>query len=423
MKLVLAAFFAVIIFYFFSKRKVEGVILLLITALIKFEVSFGSKVIQVYQIIGLLLIVFIFVRSTARKTFLIYNKQIFKYVLLFLIGISFSALVMRTEASFFGRLQMSFDYSILFFLTLFCIKDIDDHNKLIKGLHLGVFSVALIGIIGFVIGNPFFGLEEGGGLVFSGDYFENLEDLNRYGRTVSADRVSFSTSDPNSLGILMVFGAILSFFNLGNKPSFYYKLFNLTSIILFLYVVILSTSRTSFICFIILLIFKILKDKSNIFLFIFVVFITFQIAMELGYLEKFLLRFENSDEMSSGNGRIERWIYHFNHLNLEYILFGNSHTGFQGSFSKLSHTNYLALIYRGGILTFISFIVLLYKLIFSRNYNKYGPYAEIGIVVLIAGISQEIINSYGPNFIIWSIIASLAFVSKIKQSFVSRIQQ
>lgn len=391
----------------------------MITALIKFEVSLGSKVLQVYQIIGLLLIGFIFFTSTARKTFKIYDKQIFNFVLMFMVGISFSALVMRTEASLFGRLQMSFDYSILFFLTLFCVKTIDDSKKLIKGLHLGIFLVALIGLIGFISGNPFFGLEESNGLVLTDDYFENLEALNYYGRIVSADRVSFSTSDPNSLGILMVFGAIFSFFIIENKPSTYYKYFNIVSIFMFLYVVILSTSRTALICFFIIYLFKVLSGKrnffGNIFMPIFVVFITFQIAAELGYLEKFLLRFANSEEMSSGNGRVERWIYHFNQLNLEYLLFGNSHTGFQGS-SKLSHMNYLALIYRGGILTFISFIFLLSKLIFSIKYYKHGPFTEIGLVILIAGISQEIVNSYGPNFIIWGMIASLAFISKFNDN-------
>ena len=133
------------------------------------------------------------------------------------------------------------------------------------------------------------------------------------------------------------------------------------------------------------------------------------IMQEFGYLDNFYLRIADKEQALTGNGRTERWVYHFNQLNLEYLFFGNSHTGHQGMGSTMSHNNYLALIYRGGFLTFLSFIYILIKLLKSKVNNVKVPYRTFAYIILIASISQELINSYGPNFVIWPIVATLAF--------------
>ena len=117
----------------------------------------------------------------------------------------------------------------------------------------------------------------------------------------------------------------------------------------------------------------------------------------------------DTDQVYTGNGRTKRWVYHLNQLNLEYLMFGNSHTGHQGGGSTMSHNNFLSLIYRGGFLTFLSFIYILIKLLKSKVNNVKVPYRAFVYIILIASISQELINSYGPNFVIWPIVATLAF--------------
>jgi len=413
MKLLLGLFLSILVIYFFSKRKIIGIILLLIIALVKFEISLGSKVFLLYQLISVPLFGIMLFYSSRIKIYKNIDRNILRAVFLYLFGLSFAAIVLRTEASFIGRIQMSLDYSMLFFLTTFCLHDLKDVEKLLKGIHFGVFVVAGIGLLGFFMGNPFLGFEELSANRYSGDYFQNLQDNDS---KASLGRASFSASDPNSLGILMTFGTALSFFLIKKSNNSKYKIFYNFSVILFMVSIVLTYSRTALVIFAVLMIEKLFKYRQKIIVNVIILFVlvlvVFNIADKMGVLENLFLRLNDSEQIESGNGRASRWLYHFKQLNLEYILFGNSHTGFQGSQSKMSHTNYLALIYRGGFLTFLSFLYLLVRLFMSKLNNFIAPYRILVYIILISSISQEVVNSYGPNFVIWPIVAILAFSSK-----------
>lgn len=415
MKLFLAFILGFVIFHFYRKRKIESVILLLIVALVKYEVTIGSKVILVNQIISLILICYTILIASKVTVFRFRDKKIFKAVVLFIVSLSFSALLMRADASLFGRLQLCFDYAFLFFVTLFCLNTFKDIQKLIKGMHLGIVLVAIIGIVGVSIGNPFFGFEESSFILYSDDYFQNINYYNTYGGgSLSFNRVSFSASDPNSLGILMVFGVVLVFHLLKTEYSKLYRQFCYISLGVFLISLILSSSRTALFILIIIFAFKLQQDSrkifKNLFLFLVLFISVYFIAIEFGYVENLLYRLSDQDQIQDGNGRVGRWFYHFNNLNLQYLMFGNSYTGFQGS-STMSHTNFLALIYRGGLLAFFSFLYLIFRLFKAKN-NYVVPFRTFSIIILIASVTQEIINSYGPNFILWPILAILAYSSK-----------
>ena len=138
MKLFLGVFLGAIIFHFYSKRRIEAVMLLLIIALVKYEITLGSKIISLYEIISILLIFYTFFISSSVKAFKFYDRKIFKSVILFITSLFLSALFMRDDASLLGRLQLSFDYAFLFFITLFCLNTVKDIQTLIKGLHAGV---------------------------------------------------------------------------------------------------------------------------------------------------------------------------------------------------------------------------------------------------------------------------------------------
>ena len=79
----------------------------------------------------------------------------------------------------------------------------------------------------------------------------------------------------------------------------------------------------------------------------------------------------------------------------------------------MSHNNFLALIYKGGVFAFFSFSYILLRMFFSKITNNFFPFKQFSIIIVVAGLSQELVNSYGPNFVIWPLIAVLAFYSKI----------
>ena len=415
MKIILGLIICFYIIYNFFKNRIESLICLLIVALLHFELTFGSKVFPIYQLILLILLFgIIFFGNNKRLKF---DKNIFNATLIFILFLSFSALFIRQEASIIGRLQLCTDYSLFFFLTSYFLKDFNDIKKLIKGIHFGIFLVAFIGIIGYIIGDPFFGFQEYNSKIISSGYFESISDYNySTGESLSLGRVSFAASDPNSLALLMVFGIIISFSLKNSVKSRYYKYFIYFSTILFSISIILSLSRTGFIALLVFILILIYEKRKNIlltiFLILFLATIIFFISNEFDLITNLISRVGREEEIVDANGRFSRWIYHFNKLNLEYLLFGNSHTGHQGNLSTMSHMNYLALIYRGGLLAFFSFLYLLFRLLNSKKYNFIFPFTSIGIMILLSSISQELVNSYGPNFIIWPALAILSFSSQ-----------
>ena len=137
----------------------------------------------------------------------------------------------------------------MFFATIFCLKDIEDLEKLIKGIHFGIFLVAAIGTIGLIIGNPFFGFQEIDGKLISKNYFENIAYYNKtiVGNDISVNRVRYSTSDPNSLGILMNFGLLISISLMKKNTLKVQRYFNYFCFALFSFTILLTFSRTSYI--------------------------------------------------------------------------------------------------------------------------------------------------------------------------------
>lgn len=414
MKLILALIFFIVIFYFFQKRKIEAVIILISIALLKFEILIGNKIMPVYQIISFFL--FIYLILNYKKKFIKNDHKIFLSVVFFIYGLSFAAFFLRPDASFLGKFQLAFDYAFLFFISLFCIRSENDIYKLINGMCFGTLLVCIIGFIGFYLNDPFFGLQENNYVSSSSDYFQNQVEYNKYTESkTSVNRVKFSASDPNSLGVLMVFGTALALFLFKKSTSKKQNIFIVSSIILFTITIVLSASRTALIILLFLLLFELWNSaffKKIVFASI-IFIITSNLIDVFDYSDIFLNRILDFEEASSFNGRTSRWLYHFEKLNLEYFLFGNSYTGFQGIGSTQSHSNYLSLFYRGGIIVFISFIYLIYRLITEKS--SIFPFKFFGLLIVIVGFSFELINSYGPNFLIWPSIAILSVSNKIKK--------
>tara|TARA_B100000989_G_scaffold200473_1_gene151548 strand:- start:10510 stop:11805 length:1296 start_codon:yes stop_codon:yes gene_type:complete len=415
MKIFFALALFAIISYLFLKRNISGVILLITLALVKYEIILGGKPVAIYQLITLFLtFIFFFFKPKS----LIYDKRLFFSVLMFIAGLSFAALVMRPEGSILGRLQLCFDYSFLFFATIFCLKDIEDLEKLIKGIHFGIFLVATIGTVGLIIGNPFFGLQEIDGKLISTNYFENISYYNKTinGNYISENRIRYSTSDPNSLGILMNFGLLISISLMKKNKLKMERYFNYFCFALFSFTILLTLSRTSYVLLLLILLFNFFNRYFLLYAVLFTA-LTYLSIETLSFLDltDFFTKRLNTEESNiySGNNRLERWSYHFNNLSLEYLLFGNSYTGYQGTSTTMSHNNFLALIYRGGLFAFFSFFYILCRMFFSKKTNGFFPFRQLSIIIVIAGLSQELVNSYGPNFIIWPLIAALAFYSKI----------
>ena len=415
MKILLALALFVIISYLFLKRKISGVVLLITLALIKYEIILGGKPVAIYQLITLFLtFIFFFFKPKS----LIYDKKLFFSVLIFITSLSFAALVMRPEGSILGRLQLCFDYSFLFFATIFCLKNIEDLEKLIKGIHFGIFLVATIGTIGLIIGNPFFGFQEIGGKLISNNYFENIAYHNNtlINSSISENRIRYSTSDPNSLGILMNFGLLISISLMKKNKKKIERYFNYFCFALFSFTILLTFSRTSYVLLLLILLFNFFNRYFLLYTIIFIG-LTYLSIETLSFLDltDFFTKRLNTEEsdLLTGNNRAERWVYHFQNLSLEYLFFGNSYTGYQGTSSTMSHNNFLALIYRGGVFAFFSFLYILGRMFFSKKTNGFFPFRQFSIIIIVAGLSQELVNSYGPNFIIWPLIAVLAFYSKI----------
>ena len=72
---------------------------------------------------------------------MIYELKIFKSVILFITSLFLSALFMRDDASLLGRLQLSFDYAFLFFITLFCLNTVKDIQTLIQKYETNLKSI------------------------------------------------------------------------------------------------------------------------------------------------------------------------------------------------------------------------------------------------------------------------------------------
>ena len=188
----------------------------------------------------------------------------------------------------------------------------------------------------------------------------------------------------------------------------------LLTLVLFIFINFLTASRTSLSLLIIFIIYILFNNKTkffkNLFLVILLAYSSFLLVDFVGFFDLFFNRISDADSANTFNGRLMRWTYHFNKLNFEYIFFGNSYSGYQGFGSTISHSNYISLLYRGGIFAFFSYIFILYKLFYNKI--DFLRFRILAVVFIVSGISQEIVSSYGPNFIFWPLVALLSFSTK-----------
>lgn len=366
------------------------------------------------------------------------DSVIFQAVLIFSAFIAMSVMLMRTDASLLGRLNIVVDASLLFFISLPCIKTCKDRELLLKGILVGVTLMVFIGLIGFALDDPWWGhtvYPSDEAIIESRamtnlDYFEKLKKhiyLQR--QVVRSDldlRPRFSVSDPNSLAItiLLVFPIIVYFWLA--KRSTKKRLAIICVFSLMSLSVLLSGSRTAIIVGIavflhlIWMLFHTKHIKKYQVMLLLLVFVG--IAGYATTIDDFgritLGRFSQIDSMNSvldANGRLWKWKYHFSNISPSLFIIGTSQSGVSGGDSTLAHMNYIALIYRGGIPALLAFLCILYKSI--KNALRL-PDRVLGLLMfasllayVLAGITQEVSMGNGPSFVFWPMIAILAKTS------------
>jgi len=426
--------------YYFFNQNIKAIYIIIFSGLMNFTLPpIVNSEIQIFRIMLILGSAIIIVKPVGYNNHS-FNKIMFNNcdtsivisVFIYLFWTIISVLFFGEKYSFFGKFLMIFDYSIMYFITVYCLKNIHEANRLFLMIPKLVTIMLIFGLIGYFLNNPWFGTT-----IYNQDIYRILESNLSYAEKLAAyentqrtflnlleiSRIRFTAGDPNSLGTIVAmtlpFSVIFGFYL--KKKVFIIYFF------LQLWVLFLTGSRTAIISTIIIAILLIIYNPSNIlsqkklqYINYYLIGLTIVVSIFLFFFESLIFsvfdRFTNINNMVmlvDAGDRQWRWLYHLNNLSFSNIFIGDGTFGFQGSLSTQSHNNYIGLLFYGGAFVLFAYVLILIRSLLLASYFSNKILGKIMIlsvlVIMISGISQETAHSLGPNFIYWPIIALISF--------------
>jgi len=364
------------------------------------------------------------------------DRRICCAVWVYFILIYFSRFLTHARYGLAEEALRAIDYSLLFILAVRCIRTERDVVTLLKGLVLGTFLMAAVGLMGYVENDPWWGhtiydgTTEMRARAMAGTSFTEKIQAQIWlekGRDVSeiGARARFTADSPNDLATTMLLAfPILAYFwpkarNLVHKPAIVAIIFLLTASIF------LAASRTGIIAGCLMLLFLFLamfrlrlirKPQSLV-----VITLTLAVVGSLCFFSPItdtakarIKKIENTRDLVAGHGRVAKWKRHLQGLTPSLLIIG---TGSVGAEEGQAHMNYLSTVYRGGFWALIAFFACLFGSM--RNALKlHGRLMGLCLFTslltfAVCGIALDSSAAKGPNFIFWPIVAILAKSRKV----------
>lgn len=422
--------YVLILFYFYNKQNIGAIIILICVGLLNYRLPmiFGlnGRLFEIGLLFCFLLdfMKLIIFGQRPRYHDHIISRTIIIYYLLFLVSALFAK-----YTSLPNKVYATIDTSLLFFLTIKCIHSRKDVNNLLKGIVFSVSLVAAIGIMGYLVDDPWFGTMSGDNeaivearmnkdLSFA-DKFSLSTELAK-GRTWYRKVIVSTTESPNALGVILIFNLFILFYLWFRSKKQKYKVLILGLIVLSVTTLIMTGARTAIIAGVFgFLLLSIRFRKFNIrfrqYVFIVLLLITtlYVLSQNKSIIEsttnKFLQIKSVYDFINAGN-RIRRWDYAVSQMTLEMLIIGTGKAGAEGTTG--AHNTYLMIIYAGGAWALLAFSIFLLRALRNslHTYDRFlGLCLFIALIMYaITGITYEHALSLSRGMIFWPIIAILA---------------
>ena len=345
--------------------------------------------------------------------FAINSRKITKdsYWLILLILLESSSFILnRSHATVLGYISQ-----LLSPMWFYLLGALAARNHSIIRACLSTFIVTLIiGYLGLIFANPYFGLGYGMNLeVLTGNYFANVR-FQDVGGSVSLGRLRFSFADPNSMAMSVVFVMAIQNAHEYIFGPLYSRMKQRFLVLFFLLTIILSGSRTGLLAFAILL----LIQERRVLIGILPVFFGAGILVGMflinnGSAIQSLERLQDYTGNGTGNGRFFRWSYHLARIDLKVLSIGNSWAGDINGDFKSAHNDFISRIYKGGLMSLLAYLMLLFKLASKFRFT-------VVLIILFMGMSQEIAFSRTPLALL-SFLFSYTFTTGSYPPIVQRI--
>ena len=357
----------------------------------------------------------------------IISKGIIVYYLLFLVSV-----IVAKYDSLPNKVYAAIDTSLLFFLTIKCIHRRKDVDNLLKGIVLGASLIAVIGVIGYLVDDPWFGTMSGDkedivlaqmnkDLSFGEKYsvfHERIKGKARYRAIIGS-----TTESASALAVIMLFNlCILLYFWFRSKKQ-KYKMFILGLIVLSGATLIMTTARTAIIAGafgLLLLIFRNINYRklhinfrNNIFIVVILITTFYMLSQNKnisGAAYNKFLQITSVEDFFDANKRIQRWNYATSQMTPRMMIIGTGKKGAEGTSG--THNNYLMIIYIGGFWALLAFSIYFLRAL-RNSFHTYdrllGVYLSIALIMYaITGMTYEHAFSLSRGMIFWPIMAILA---------------
>lgn len=416
--------FLFVFFYFKSSNISLFILLISVYTNITMPPLFGLDI-QLFKIqilIGLLITInrYFQINSYAQNLRLLADNKLSRSIIIYFLFLFVSMLFFSRQYNFVGSISMSIDYSLTYFVVLPILIKQNNWKSFIDIVLISTSFYVFIGIVGYFLNDPLFGTFYYDDNIInlrssSLSYFEKINQIDSYLRDEilisNSERIKFLSSDPNSLASLLLVNFLLILYKIFDSKK---KLFWTFMLIIYSICLVLTGSRTLIIVTILGLLLISLKKRSSLFItsiLIFIALVFFDIE-NLLTISRFSDLNSNADLLDA-NGRNIRWIYHLRKLSINNVLIGDGSTGFEGSFSQMSHNNYLGLLYKVGAIGFLAYCYSLYRVLslIRINFNKFEESKYFNVIVIsliLIGFTQETLSARGPATLLYCLFAYLS---------------
>lgn len=207
--------------------------------------------------------------------------------------------------------------------------------------------------------------------------------------------------DENSVGIFLV--AAFAFF-----LAMFERTGNLKKYIVFMGFAVLGSfltgSRTAFLALAIVLLIFLITNKSGYVKFIFLIIGIIFYFVFTKQIELVIQRFLDPSAIKAidpnEEGRVGKWIIYFNWImnHLETLLFGNLQNI---TYNRAPHNYFIYIIYHTGIIIFIVFMKLFYKLIKLAKFRLTASTLKNVYYIIPFPFALMTVNSFGSSIHLW----------------------
>lgn len=428
--------YILILFHFYNKQNIWAIIILICAGLLNYKLPlffglegrlFDVGLLFCFSVDFMKLCIF---GQRRRYHDHIISRGIIIYYLLFLVSI----IIVKYD-SIPNKVYAVIDTSLLFFLTIKCIHRRKDVNNLLKGIVFSASLVAAIGVIGFLVDDPWFGTMSGDqediviarmdkDLSFAEKYSVFHEQVK--GRTKYRAFIVSTTESASALGVVMLFNLFILLFLWFRSKKKKYRMLILGLIVLSGITLIMTAARTAIFAgafgFLLLIFISIRFRKFNIsfrkYIFIVAILITtFYVLSQNKNISEAttnkILEIKSVYDFISANNRITRWNYAVSQMTPQMLIVGIGKKGAEGtSGTRGTHNNYLMIIYIGGVWALIAFSVFLLRAL-RNSLHTYDRLLGLCLLITlimyaITGMTYQHAFSLSRGMVFWPIMAILA---------------